>query len=158
MLFAKLDAHDNANDPVFGGGDHLLIWAWRRIAFGQIKCPLLPREFNESFGDDGAEVLAMLQVFLHALDAACWSPLRIGLPGGYCVTRDEELALTLLAAAQSGNHSLFERSIMHLARPEWRHVVAIAANGLAKAFTLNGLCLGIAPHDMVCPQQSNAGL
>lgn len=158
MMFAKILARDDQDESGFGHADHLLLWAWRRITFGQAECPLLVREFLEACGPEGAEVFMTLRVFLHALGAACPYRLSLGMPGGSTLTRDERRVLTLLAAAQTGDGALFEHSLDALARREWRHVVAMAGNALAKALAVNGLHVRppLAETAMACPQQAMA--
>lgn len=157
MIFARIEALNDIDDAAFGCGDHLLVWAWRRIAYGQSKRASLGCEFAAMFGEEGAEVLATLQMFLHAPDVAHAYQLSVGMPGGFSLTREQRV-MHLLSAAQLGEQFLFERSLDVLARVELRHDVAIAANALGKAFAHHGLRLS-APAvqaPMVCPQQALA--
>lgn len=154
MLFAKIDTLQDEDPFGFGGGDHLFLWAWRRIAYGQGSCPLLAAEFADAFGEEGADVLATLHVFLDALGIGSRYRLALGMPGGFALTRDEESVIGLLGATQSAQRFAFERRLDLLVTPEFRHVVSIAANALGKAFALNGLQLNLlaARAAMVCPQ------
>lgn len=157
MLFTKIQALNYQDDSSFSCGNHLLLWAWRRVAFGQGECPLLAREFVDACGEDGIDVLAMLQVFLHAIGIASRRRLALGMPGGFTLTRDEERVLRLLACARAGDRCHFESDLDLLVDENLREAVSIAAYGLAKAFAVNGLMLRMPEAEpLVCPQQAIA--
>jgi hypothetical protein len=129
----------------FGYGEHLLVWSWRRIVTGRINCPVMAQEFADACGSDAGEVFITLCTFLKALAFASRRQLVIRAPDPFGVTSDERQVLTLLAAAQSEDHSLFQAHLRWLAPPERRHTLQIAAQALAKAFLVNDLPLALPP-------------
>jgi len=125
----------------FGYGEHLLVWAWRRLADGRRDCPVLAREFTEAFGEDAAEVLATLAVFLQVLGRGSRRRLVVGPPGCLALTADERQVLNLVAAAQNGHDIAVEANLDWLARREAHPALGMGARALASAFALHGLSL-----------------
>jgi len=128
-----------------GYGEHLLVWSWRRIVTGRIHCPVMAQEFADACGSDAGEVFLTLCTFLKALAFASRRQLVIRAPDPFGVTSDERQVLTLLAAAQSEDHSLFQAHLRWLAPPERRRGLQIAAQALANAFKANDLPLALPP-------------
>lgn len=131
----------------FGYGEHLLVWSWRRIATGRVQCPVMAQEFADACGDDAGEVFLTLCAFLKALAFASRRRLALRAPDPFGVTSDERQILTLLAAAQSEDHSLLQAHLRWLAPPERRRGLQIAAQALAGAFKANNLPLALPPSD-----------
>ena len=129
----------------FGYGEHLLVWSWRRIVNGRVHCPVMAQEFADACGSDASEVFLTLCTFLKALAFASRRQLVIRAPDPFNVTSDERQVLTLLAAAQSEDHSLFQAHLRWLAPPERRRELQIAAQALANAFKANNLALALPP-------------
>lgn len=129
----------------FGYGEHLLVWAWRRLAIGRGDCPLLVREFDAACGEDGPEVLATLAFFLQVLARASRRRLAIGPPCCLALTADERQVLTLLAAAQTDHSAVFEAHLRWLATRDARPALAIGARALATAFGVHELQLPLPP-------------
>jgi len=125
----------------FAGGEHLLVWSWRRIAAGRGDCPLILREFARACGEDTVEVFATFHTFLRALAHGSRRRLRVGWPGASVLTGDERQLLALIAAAQAGHGALFEAHLRWLARGEFHDAVAIAAQALGRALKAHALCL-----------------
>lgn len=86
--------------------EHFLIWALRTSVACSPRCRLLQREFVHAFGADPAEGLTAFHDWLLAL-AKGRRRLEIGRPGLIELTRDEELLLSLLTAAQMGEAAHF---------------------------------------------------
>lgn len=129
----------------FGYGEHLLVWSWRRIVAGRIQCPVMAQEFADACGSDAGEVFLTLCTFLKALAFASRRQLVIRAPDPFGVTSDERQVLTLLAAAQSEDHALFQAHLRWLAPAERRRELQIAAHALATAFRVNNLPLALPP-------------
>jgi len=129
----------------FGYGEHLLVWSWRRIVTGRVQCPVMAQEFADACGSDAGEVFLTLCTFLKALAFASRRQLVIRAPDPFGVTPDERQILTLLGAAQSEDHSLFQAHLRWLAPPERRRELQIAARALAAAFKANNLLLALPP-------------
>lgn len=129
----------------FGYGEHLLVWSWRRIVAGRIQCPVMAQEFADACGSDAGEVFLTVCTFLEALAFASRRQLVIRAPDPFGVTSDERQLLTLLAAAQSEDHALFQAHLRWLAPAERRRELQIAAHALATAFKVNDLPLALPP-------------
>jgi hypothetical protein len=123
----------------FGYGERLPVWSWRRIVTGRVNCPVMAREFADACGDDAGDVFLTLCAFLKALAFASRRQLVIRAPDPFGVTADERQVLTLLAAAQSEDRSLFQAYLRWLAPPERRRELQIAAHALTDAFKMNNL-------------------
>lgn len=121
--------------------EHLLVWSWRRIATGRIECPVMAKEFIDACGEDAQEVFATFCTFLKTLAFASRRRLSIRAPGWPDMTPDESQMLCLLAAAQAGDHPLFQAHLSWLTRPERRHRAQIAARAFATALEANDLLL-----------------
>jgi len=130
-----------AAETEFGYPEHLLVWTWRRIATGRAGCPLIAAEFTDACGDDAGEVFATFCTFLRALAHSGRGGLRVGPPGCRAITADERRLLTLIAAAQTNERTLFAAHLCWLARAEHREALALAARALAAAFAANHLLL-----------------
>jgi hypothetical protein len=128
-----------------GYGEHLLVWSWRRIVTGRLRCPVMAQEFADACGSDAGEVFLTLCCFLKALAFASRRQLVIRAPDPFGITADERQVLTLLAAAQSEDHALFDAHLRWLAPRERRHELQIAAHALARAFRANNLLLALPP-------------
>ncbi len=125
----------------FGYGEHLLVWGWRRLADGRRDCPVLAREFTEAFGEDAAEVLATLAVFLRVLGRGSRKRLVVGPACCLALTADERQVLNLVAAALNGHEAAFEANLVWLVRSEFHPALGVGARALASAFALHGLSL-----------------
>lgn len=123
--------------------EHLLVWSWRRIATGRIECPVMAKEFIDACGEDAQEVFATFCTFLKTLALAARRRLNIQAPGWPDTTPDENQMLCLLAAAQAGDHPLFQAHLSWLTRPERRHRAQIAACAFATALEANDLLLSL---------------
>jgi len=132
----------------FGYGEHLLVWSWRRIVAGRVQCPVMAQEFADACGSDAGEVFLTLCTFLKTLAFASRRQLVLRPPDPFGVTSDERQILTLLAAAQSEDHTLFQAHLRWLAPPERRAELQIAAHALATAFKVNNLPLALPPSNM----------
>jgi hypothetical protein len=132
----------------FGYAEHLLVWAWRRIATGRASCPVMMDEFAAACGDDGPEVFVTFCTFLKALAVASRRQFVIGAPGCAAVTADERQVLTLLAAAQAQSPALLEAHLRWIAIAEKRHVLEIATGALARALAFNQLSVALPKHEM----------
>lgn len=130
----------------FGYGEHLLVWSWRRIVAGRVHCPVMAQEFVDACGDDAREVFVTLCTFLQALGHASRRQLALQAPDPFGVTSDERQVLTLLAAAQADDRTLFQAHLSWLARPQQRHALKIAACALATALRANRLVLPLPQH------------
>ncbi len=146
-----VESLDLAAGPEFGYAEHLLIWAWRRMAAGQSRRPLIDREFRDAFGEDADEVLATFAVFLDALAYASRRKLAVGFPGCSGLTADEWRVLALMAAAQNDRPALFDAHLIWLARCEARQIMTIGVGALASAFSAHGLCLTCPPATRPAP-------
>ena len=133
----------------FGYGDHLLVWAARRITAGQDEYGAIVREFSQACGADAGEVLATLCTFLAALRGASRRDLQFGDPGSMSLTGDERQLLTLIAAVQAGSAAHFEAHLTWLTNAELREELGIAARALATALKANDLSLS--PPESVGP-------
>ncbi|MDE1149759.1 MAG: hypothetical protein PW843_24680 [Azospirillaceae bacterium] len=127
--------------PEFGPGEHLLVWALRRMVQGKDYGPLVGREFADTCGEDGREVLATLHTFLLALIHTCRRELAIGHPGCPSLTADERQVLMLVAAAQNGKEAQFDAQLRWLALENDRPTLAMTARALAGALRVNSLTL-----------------
>lgn len=127
--------------PEFGPGEHLLVWALRRMVKGKDYGPLVGREFADTCGEDGREVLATLHTFLLALIHTCRRELSIGHPGCPSLTADERQVLMLVAAAQNGREAQFDAQLRWLAADDDRPTLAMTARALATALVYNRLTL-----------------
>ncbi len=124
-----------------GRAEHLLVWAWRKIATGGGGCPLIAREFSLSCGEDAGEVLATLYTFLQALACAGRRRLEVGYPGYAELTIDERRMLLLIAAGQRGEASLLDAHLRTFAGAALRPALAIAARALGTALDAHALQL-----------------
>jgi len=135
--FAAAEAGD------FGETEHLLIWAWRRLAADRDSVPSLMMRFAQICGEEGPELLLTLCVFVDALTYASPRPPVLGAPGCATITADERQTLTLLAAIQADRPARLEAQLCWATLPERRSIVEIAANALVGALHANNL--GIMP-------------
>jgi hypothetical protein len=147
MQPGRVAASTAADMQGFGYGEHLLVWAWRRIATGQSPCPVMAQAFRHACGEDGPEVFLTLCTFLKALGFASRRHLMMGKPGCPEITADERQVLTLIAAAQAATPALFEAHLRWMTRPPQRHVLKIAAGALGTALKVNQLCLALPDAD-----------
>jgi hypothetical protein len=134
-----------AGQATAGYGEHLLVWSWRRIVAGRVQCPVMAQEFADACGSDAGEVFLTLCTFLKTLAFASRRQLAFRAPDPFGVTADERQILTLLAAAQSEDHTLFQAHLRWLTPPERRGELQIAAHALATAFKANNLPLALPP-------------
>lgn len=125
--------------------EHLLIWAWRRIAGGRVDCPVMAREFTDACAEDGRELLITYCTFLRALAFARRRPVAVGLPGRVALTIDERRVLSLLAALQADEPARLEAHLRWMSTPARRLDLRIAAAALARALAVNGLLLAPPP-------------
>jgi hypothetical protein len=133
---AALSAEDIAE---FGYGEHLLVFAWRRMDAQGTDAAVMPEEFAQACGEDAGEVFNTFCSFLKALAFAGRRGLTLGAPGCLSITADEKMVLTLIAAAQAEMPALLEAHLRWLAEPEKRHVLELATSALAAALEANGL-------------------
>lgn len=133
----------DAQEAGSGYVEHLLVWSWRRIATGRIECPVMAREFIDACGEDAQEVFAAFCTFLKALAFASRRRLNVRSPGTPAMTPDENRMLCLLAAAQAGDHPLFQAHLSWLTRRERRHEAQTAAFAFAAALKANHLVLSL---------------
>lgn len=153
MLAGSTPAPDSPlDDPDLrpcGSGyvEHLLIWSLRRIATGRVECPVMAKEFTDACGEDGQEVFATFCTFLKALGYASRRRLSLRAPGWPTLSSNERQLLNLLAAAQAGDHALFEANLCWLTRLQRRHALRIAACALSTALAANQLVLGMSQPD-----------
>ena len=97
-----------ADAPNFREVEHLLVWAWRRIAADRDSCPLIMARFAHSYGEDGPELFLTLCAFVDAFTFASRRPFVFGVPGCTAITSDERQTLALLAAVQAGRDAMHE--------------------------------------------------
>lgn len=142
-MMSLMDAIAGTMDhtPEFGPGEHLLVWALRRMVKGKDYGPLVGQEFADTCGEDGREVLATLHAFLLALIHTCRRELSIGHPGCPSLTADERQVLQLVAAAQNGKEAQFDAQLRWLATDDDRPALAMTARALAFALGHNHLTL-----------------
>ena len=69
-------------------GEHLLIWALRRLAVRPEVCRVVEREFGDACREDAAEVLGTLRVFIGTLSYTARRRISIGHPGSFGLTAD----------------------------------------------------------------------
>ncbi len=124
-------------------GEHLLVWSWRRIVSGRIHCPVMAQEFADACGKAGGEVFRALCSFLEVLAFASRRRLLFCAPDPFGVTADERQVLTLLAAAQTEEHALFEAHMRWLTQPKRRRELQAAAQALASVLKANNLPLAL---------------
>ncbi|MBS0220773.1 MAG: hypothetical protein JSR91_08525 [Proteobacteria bacterium] len=128
-----------------GYSEHLLVWSWRRIVEGRIRCPVMAHEFADACGQDGPRAFLALCTFLRALGAASRRQLTLCASNPFDITADERQILTLLAAAQADDHVLFQAHLRWLARPQQRQELQVTAQALAALFKANNLPLALPP-------------
>jgi hypothetical protein len=121
--------------------EYLLVWSWRKIVTGGGDCPLIAREFSLLCGEDAAEVLATLYIFLRALAYAGRKRWEVGYPGYTSLTIDEQRMLHLIAAAQSDDLKGFETYLHALAHATLGPALGIAARALGAALDEHDLRL-----------------
>ncbi|MFT3996936.1 MAG: hypothetical protein QM667_05985 [Asticcacaulis sp.] len=86
--------------------EHFLAWAVRTSVACSPHCRMLQREFAHAFGPDPVEGITAFHGWLIALSKGR-RKLEIGRPGLIELTRDEELMLALLGAAQASEETRF---------------------------------------------------
>lgn len=126
-------------------GEHLLIWALRRLVVRAEICRAVEREFADACRDDGTEVLGTFRLFVAALSYAARRRIVIAHPGSLGLTADELKLLRLIGAAQDNDRTGFDALICWFARIEVRAQLAIAARALATAFAAHDLQVSAAP-------------
>lgn len=126
-------------------GEHLLIWALRRLVVRPEVCRVVEREFADTCREDAGEVLATFRVFLGTLSHAARRRVCIGHPGSFGLTADERRLVSLIAAAQNDDRSRLDALTCWFARGGTQPLLAIAARALATAFAANDLWLSAEP-------------
>jgi hypothetical protein len=122
-------------------GEHLLLWAFRAAAAGKPDCPIVRRTFDMSCGFAGLEALSALQVFVGELRRRGRREVRIGLPGTFALTRDEQLLIAVFAAAQAQDYGRMEAHLVWLTGQEARPPFGAAACMVAQALAMSGFLL-----------------
>jgi hypothetical protein len=140
-----------------GYGEHLLIWALRRIVIHRTICPVVAREFGDACGADGAEALATFRVMLDLLGRAARRQLRIGRPGWIGLTGDELQLISVVAAAQAEDQPRLDALLCWVVRGELRQHVAIAVRALAAAFAVHSLMVVTPIPAMIVPTRDSRG-
>jgi hypothetical protein len=120
-------------------GEHLMIWTLRRLVARKGLCPLTLMEFTEICGEGAPPVLAIFQSFLGIAGQASRRHVSVGYPGYVGLTADERNMVALIGAAQAEAHERLAAHLLWQAKPEARHDLGIAAQGLAKVFAAHGL-------------------
>ncbi|HTH96788.1 MAG TPA: hypothetical protein VL574_05180 [Stellaceae bacterium] len=123
-------------------GEHLVVWALRRLVARRGLDQLTMMEFKELCGPGAPQVLATFQGFLAIAGHASRHPVNVGYPGYVGLTMDERHLVALLSAAQAGETDRFSAHLRFMSRPETREDLGIAANGLAAIFAAHGLEFG----------------
>lgn len=137
--------------PGLNQGEHLLVWALRRLVIRPDVCGVVDREFTTACGEDAAEVLATLRLFLRGLAYTARRRINIGHPGSCALTTDERQILAMVAAAQQSDHGRLDASICWFARIEARGQLALATRALASAFNAHALAIRAAPPNGLRP-------
>jgi hypothetical protein len=132
-------------------GEHLLIWAMRRLVVRPEVCRVVEREFADACRDDAAEVLGTFRVFLGTLSYTARRRICIGHPGSFGLTADERGLVGLIAAAQNDDQSRLDAVACWFARSDAQPHLAIAARALASAFAAHQLWLAAPPLRPTAP-------
>lgn len=137
-------------DP--GQGDVLvrqvgfIIESWRQAALGNGNTPMLLKEFRRYCGETSEEVFEVYFAFLRMLGRDSRRRLRVGHPGCAGMTPDEIQVLSLLAAAQTGQWTLFDAHLCWLAPNGPRAGIAAAAMVLADRLAGAGIDISARLH------------
>jgi hypothetical protein len=131
-------------------GEHLLIWSMRRMASGRAGCPLIAREFADACGAEAEHVMAAFGFFFATLARAGRRRLMVSPPGCVGLSNDEQLILSVFAAAQTRAAARLRAHLAWLAPPQEEARLEAAATVVAAALALNGHRLSL-PGPSVSP-------
>lgn len=131
-------------------GEHLVLWAFRAMAFGAGGGGLVRRQFDDMCGPVAAEAQAAIQVFVCELGRTGRRKVSVAAPGSFRLTRDEQLVLAVFAAAQAEDYHRLEAHLAFLLGEPAREPFPAAACLAAEALALNDLVLRM-PHAELRP-------
>lgn len=110
----------------------VIVWALRRVAVGEIWCPLIDYELRRVYGNDADDLRGALRDLILGLARHGRRRLRLGQPGLPVHTADECALLAAIAAAGEADRP---RLRAHLAwilgsadvTPLWRPLLTLGA-------------------------------
>ncbi|UDF05135.1 hypothetical protein [Asticcacaulis sp. AND118] len=130
--------------------EHFLTWALRTSVACSPHCRMLQREFVHAFGPEPSEGLRAFHGWLLALSRGR-RRLEIGRPGLITLTRDEEMLLSLLTAAQTGEAGRFTAQARFIMGAEPGEALYAAAHALMDLMDRRG-------HGLPIPKESRRDL
>lgn len=139
MPHHQLDDHARLGD--LSQGEHMLLWAFRAVAFGAGDCHMVRRQFEEACGSLGLEALTALNVFVRELGLNGRRRITLAASGSYRLTRDEQSVLAVFASAQAEDYCRMESHLAWLLADAPRAPFPAAACLVAQALAMNGLVL-----------------
>jgi hypothetical protein len=126
-------------------GEHLLLWAFRAAAFGKPDCPIVRRTYDMSCGFAGLEALSAIKVFVSELRRRGRREVKVALPGTFALSRDEQLLISVFAAAQAQDYARMEAHLIWLTGRDAGPPFGAAACLVAEALGMSGFVLRLPP-------------
>lgn len=129
----------------------IIIWALRRVAVGEIWCPIIDYELRRVYGADAEDLRAALHDLILGLARHGRRRLRLGLPGLPVHTADECTLLAAIAAAAEADRVRLRAHLTWLlgcgdVTPLWRALLTL---GVLRASS--GERRTAAPDSATCP-------
>lgn len=110
----------------------VIIWALRRVAVGEIWCPLIDYELRRVYGADAEDLRGALHDLILGLAHHGRRRLRLGLPGLPVHTADECALLSAIGAATEADRPRLRAHLVWIlgcadVTPLWRPLLTIGA-------------------------------
>src|SRR5690606_26012779 len=108
------------------------IWALRRVAVGEIWCPLIDYELRRVYGADAEDLRGALHDLILGLARHGRRRLRLGLPGLPVHTADECTLLSAIGAAAEADRPRLRAHLSWIlgcadVTPLWRPLLTLGA-------------------------------